>query len=204
MKKTFGFTLLVMLVTVLLFVMPVSAEPDNDNYVIFNNHFYTLFDSGISWEESREFCENLGGHLVTITSQEEQNTINDLIKKSKKNGTWLGGYKLNENSDFAWVTGEDFTYTNWLIGEPDNENNIENKLMLYNYNNYQFGGWNDLSNDGVKDVTSLAVTVSVTLSPGLAVGLSADTLPPTTLSGSSTSSPALPPPPPERWAQVST
>src|SRR4051794_14165074 len=40
-------------------------------------------------------------------------------------GPWLGAYqhdsKVEPGGDWAWVTGEKFTFTRWNPGEPDNE-----------------------------------------------------------------------------------
>ncbi|MBO7475296.1 MAG: hypothetical protein J6U00_15065, partial [Ruminococcus sp.] len=38
--------------------------PDPDNYKVFNE--------GMTWTEAEAYCEGLGGHLVTITSAQEQ------------------------------------------------------------------------------------------------------------------------------------
>lgn len=37
--------------------------PNPDNYEVFND--------GMTWQEAEEFCESRGGHLVTITSEQE-------------------------------------------------------------------------------------------------------------------------------------
>lgn len=46
-------------------------------------HKYELFDTPVSWETAKKVCENKGGHLAVITSQSEQNTINELISSGK-------------------------------------------------------------------------------------------------------------------------
>lgn len=51
-----------------------------DNQIIFNNHIYSLYNDTLTWEEAKVHCEEIGGHLVTITNKEEQNVITDLLK----------------------------------------------------------------------------------------------------------------------------
>ena len=116
-----------------------------------NGHIYRVYDVSIPWEEAMAYCENLGGHLATITSREEQAVVNGLLGEScSKNGYWLGGVRTG--SGFAWITGEQMSYTNWDSRQPDNEDNREDKLMLYNYSGDRLGKWNDLSSEGVSDV----------------------------------------------------
>jgi formylglycine-generating enzyme required for sulfatase activity len=74
----------------------------------------------MSWTEAKAFCENLGGHLATITSEEEQVFIENLLaREGSKNCYWLGGY-CGDDLIFQWVTGENFSYTKWSPGQPDN------------------------------------------------------------------------------------
>lgn len=69
------------------------------NAVIYSEHSYKLFDDGMTWDEAKAYCENLGGHLVTITDSEEQTFIESLLVNGTKNSYWLGGFR-NENN--AW------------------------------------------------------------------------------------------------------
>ena len=116
-----------------------------------NGHAYRIYDVSITWEEARVYCENYGGHLATITSQEEQAVINSLLDDNcSKNGYWLGGIRSNNN--FIWITGEQMNYTNWASSQPDNDHGTEDKVMLYNYAGSRLGKWNDLSNEGELDV----------------------------------------------------
>jgi hypothetical protein len=54
----------------------------------------------------------------------------------------LGGYQydklLEPAGHWRWVTGEPWSYTNWNKGEPNNYLNVEDYLMMWNYNK-----WND-------------------------------------------------------------
>lgn len=43
-----------------------------DDAVMFNGSNYKIFDDIMTWYEANEFAESLGGHLATITSNEEQ------------------------------------------------------------------------------------------------------------------------------------
>ncbi len=114
-----------------------------EDAVEFNGHYYKLFDLSLTWQEAKEHCENLGGHLATVISQEEQSILNDIASKSSKNNLWLGAHIISNNK-FEWVTGESFEYTNWDYKEPNNAGHDEYYLMMYIAN----GKWNDEDNSG--------------------------------------------------------
>lgn len=118
-----------------------------------SNHKYKLFDTSMEWDKAKEYCESLGGHLVTITSEKEQEFVTAIAKKSKKKNIWLGAEKISWK--FTWITGEKFEYTNWNNGEPNNDYNNEDTIMMYTYsginsNGYSItpGAWNDDSKHG--------------------------------------------------------
>ncbi len=110
----------------------------------FKNKTYALYEkTGLSWEEAKRYCESLGGHLVTITSPEEQNFINNILSDSYNNLYWIGTKKVNNR--WSWVTGEPFAYVNWAENEPSPQTN-ENYVHIYaksNSNSINKGEWNN-------------------------------------------------------------
>lgn len=113
-----------------------------ENRVEFDGHGYAVFDNSMSWTEAKEFCESLGGHLAVITSEDEQNFIDNLIKTSSKSSFWLGGYEVGYDN-WKWITGEPWNYTNWKRGQPDHSfGDTENYLGIWEGN-----GWNDFTNN---------------------------------------------------------
>ena len=113
-------------------------------------HTYELFDTGYVWEEAEAYCKQLGGHLMTVTSEAEQKILEALLEQEGgRNSYWLGGYEVSEGV-YQWITGESFDYTNWAPGQPDTKE--ENRLAAYrNKNPYAtsaLGQWNDVREDG--------------------------------------------------------
>ncbi len=122
-----------------------------DDAVVFRNNSYKVFDDSMTWQEAKEYCESIGGHLATITTQEEQSFIEDLIKDCPKNCYWLGAQKNSLRAFDFWITGEDFTYSNWKTGEPNDEKKKENYLEIYckaRNNQMSPGQWNDITENG--------------------------------------------------------
>lgn len=122
---------------------------------------YQLFVEDISWEQAKIKCSKMGGHLATITSEEEQQVIDDFLIATElymndKGVTriWIGGTDLEEG-EFTWITGEDgqFSlpsddiYTNWAVGEPsrlDQSSDIlENYVLLFYHKTDKCFYWND-------------------------------------------------------------
>lgn len=91
----------------------------------FNGHWYKIFDISKSWTDAKSYCESLGGHLVTITSQNEQSFIENtfLSNNTKKHFYLVGGYRDNSYSEWKWITGEIFSYSKWgANGDEANQN----------------------------------------------------------------------------------
>lgn len=90
-----------------------------------NDHWYMCFRFAgpTDWTVAQAIAESWGGHLATITSAEENQFVFDLSlaqggwDPSHPGGPYLGARK-NTSNQFEWVTGETFTYANWLPGEP--------------------------------------------------------------------------------------
>lgn len=95
-----------------------------------NGHYYDVVDTAMTWSDASAHAQTLTynglqGHLVTITSADEQNFLeNNLPAQAFGSpttfGYWTGGFRLDA-STFQWVTGESFSYSNWNVGEPNGD-----------------------------------------------------------------------------------
>ena len=107
----------------------------------YNGHIYTVYENvngeKLDWQEAAAFCQSLGGNLVSITTAEE----NEFVKKMvSEYGTdcWIGANNLTTDGKFIWCDGEEFSYTNWAEGQPDNDNGVEHYVHME-----IAGTWND-------------------------------------------------------------
>lgn len=138
-----------------VYLKSISEEPPVEpgipsTAIEFNGHYYQFYDkTGLNWEEAKKYCESIGGHLVTITSEEEQAFIISNIQNTQMKSYWAGGLKVD--SEWSWITGEDWDYTNWNDGEPNNIRNREFYLQVYNT-----GLWNDTTIDMSPDATNIS------------------------------------------------
>lgn len=152
-------------------IIPIAKSTRTTQlFFIFNGHQYLRIDQGMTWLEAKAYCERLGGHLVTITSKEEQAAVEPLIEKGTQNQYWLGAQRVDHNdvNSWKWVTDEPWSYTNWSYCEPTNHKNSEFYLQMYRLNNPHLsdqnplGKWNDITVDNyVSGETDFFITDKV-------------------------------------------
>ena len=99
-----------------------------DIWTVGNSHEYVVveFPEEI-WDNANSDVNNLlpGYHLATITNQEEQDFVIDLlVRLGTVQQYWLGGFQDPITEPLAaegwtWITSEEWDYTNWGSGEPN-------------------------------------------------------------------------------------
>ncbi|MCQ8102877.1 hypothetical protein NP590_02065 [Methylomonas sp. SURF-2] len=126
--------MLISRLTALLFVAASFPSFASPVFNPSNGHYYELHtftdDWRLDWSEAKAFAGNLtfegvNGHLATVTSQEEDDFLWHVLAAQ---GSFLGGFDVSSYNDetglwqhqaWQWVTGESFSYGNWLPGEPN-------------------------------------------------------------------------------------
>ncbi|GHU87270.1 hypothetical protein FACS1894202_01270 [Clostridia bacterium] len=125
--------------------LPTVENGIPEGAVIYESHSYKIFAAGVDWKSAKEFCEQTGGHLVTITSAGEQEFVEKMKKPSDKKWFWIGATCEDKPGTWTWVTGEKWSYSNWDAGEPNYSNGTE----LYAATDMRRGyRWNDIMNSG--------------------------------------------------------
>lgn len=126
----------------------ILLTPVSSNRIFWNGHYYQVFDEALSWSEAKKLCEDMGGHLVTITSKEENDfilsTLADMYQPEFRR-FWIGLYK--PDTEWQWVTGEPYVDENtfWRGGEPSG--GLEKYAVTYSSGE----GWNDLIDEVYPD-----------------------------------------------------
>lgn len=113
--------------------LDIPTSPMLVNNVSNNGHTYSLYVAKMTWDEAKAWCESNGGYLCTITSEEEQATVQSIIVN--QSSSWLGAERGPDNQ-FRWITCEPWSYANWSEGEPNST--LENCVHIKD--NYE---WND-------------------------------------------------------------
>jgi Ca2+-binding RTX toxin-like protein len=123
---------------------PTLAIPASTVFNPTTGHSYLLSTSS-TWQDAENEAVALGGHLVTINDQAE----NDWLANTFGTGfLWIGYTDQETEGTFVWANGETTTatYTNWSISQPDNAWAGQD----YAYTNFVIGGtWDDIDTNSL-------------------------------------------------------
>ena len=123
------------------FSQPPAEMIDSINE--FDGHYYCIVHEQYSWSAAQYYCAQMGGHLATVNSEQEQFFLESI--NYNRDRLWLGGFRGDNDPDsWRWVTGEPWEYTCWDKEEPNGFTGIgdgENRVALWPFK------WNDLIND---------------------------------------------------------
>ena len=156
MKMKRSIFVLLILITTPLLATPVQWKIEDGG----NGHYYEVGPNDVhySWYEAENIAASLQyleytGHLVTITSPEEQNFVVSLFQESDPDRAWMGGYQPagspEPDGGWQWITGEEWEYSDPL---RVNNNGDENCLEMVNARTWPpnpNGLWNDLNADSI-------------------------------------------------------
>ena len=131
------------------------ARYDADaSYFSQTGHCYLVVHELATFTTAQAHCKTLGAHLVTLTSEAE----NDFAWSLNGEEHWIGandgkGPNDPDKGTFGWLTGEPFTYSNWSSNQPNTSDTDcgESGLMPHCYEHCAFqwtggehdGQWND-------------------------------------------------------------
>ena len=123
----------------MLLVACGGGGDENANAGASSTYRAVVVPEGLTWEEAKQRAEADGGHLVTITSEEENTAVHALVAdnpdiwvnldvtvvvEGEENaiqvtlGPWIGFYQPPGSTEpaggWTWVTDETASYDNWL------------------------------------------------------------------------------------------
>jgi len=98
---------------------------------------YLVLGNLLTWEEAEAAAKSLGGHLVTVQSEAENDFLLSICGQLGGN-VWLGFTDKLTEGVWEWVSHGGSSYLNWNSGEPNNSGN-EDYAVLY----AGTGFWND-------------------------------------------------------------
>ena len=115
-----------------------------------NGHWYQRVSLlGSTWLQSRNITILNGGHLVTITSAQEQGIVQGLVADSDGNH-WVGAWQPDgSEGPWRWITGESWEFENGFYDDcagggaclPCNGGSVQDYLVIE-----PSGIWNDSNN----------------------------------------------------------
>jgi len=117
-----------------------------------SGHWYLTLEQ-MGWDEAKEYCSALGGHLAIIDNASEDHFVyNSVYIPGNNPGLQLGATDRDHEGRWVWVTGEEMQYTNWAEGEPNNCGNLETLGKCTPENDLTYvpdhsGQWYDVPSD---------------------------------------------------------
>ena len=118
-----------------------KQNPDNGHYYQYVNH------TGITWPTAKTAAESkvfndVNGHLVTITTESENEFIDNLVPEHSY--SWIGLTEKVTEGDFKWADCDpDKSYRNGDSNQPSAGTDDEDYVQFVASN----GKWNDVSNN---------------------------------------------------------
>ncbi|XP_028678923.2 hepatic lectin-like [Erpetoichthys calabaricus] len=116
-----------------------SDSPCDANWLAVNESCYYFVLKPKDWYSSKKFCANRKATLVVINGEEEQEFI---TKQHSSKYFWIGLSDTEEEGEFKWEDGTNFTTTTtfWRTGQPDDYNDNEDCIAR----DTEKGTWNDV------------------------------------------------------------
>lgn len=103
-------------------------------------HRYRMFKGVPRWVEAEAFCRALGGHLATMTTEEENQFVHSFMWNNGFTTAYFGLEDEERDHTWEWVSGEPVEYTNWDSGEPSYSGRERYGMYFYKHTT---GTWND-------------------------------------------------------------
>ena len=133
---------------------PVTVNPAN-------GHVYEVVPlAGESWSDANAAAEastyqGAPGHLVSITSPEEQAFVEGLVADLEKSA-YIGLTDQASEGAFVWTSGEATGFLNWAGGEPNDFYDEDCASMFGGSTPVETrrGRWNDVECDGSASYTA--------------------------------------------------
>jgi len=114
-----------------------------DTFVNLGGVCYYFSTTQSTWFEAYNECNAMGSSLLSIDNKGEEFLINLHLTFQYKNSTyWTSGSDVESEGHFKWTaTGQQFQYTNWCKGQPDNSGGFEDCVHIHHTN--KISCWND-------------------------------------------------------------
>jgi len=106
----------------------------------YGGHLYYFCIDPLYWLDAQMQCVQLGGDLVTVDNQSENQWLSKMLNSYSGDKWWMGFNDLQQEGKWQWVDGSPVGYTNWEPGEP-NDTGGEDCGQLNRF--YPSDTWND-------------------------------------------------------------
>ncbi|XP_051980842.1 C-type mannose receptor 2-like [Xyrauchen texanus] len=85
------------------------------NFICYNDKF-VLIQQNLTWNEALKYCRDNHVDLVSVESQQIQNSVMNVVKNALTAVVWLGLRQACALGIWFWVNGEIVCYQDWAAG----------------------------------------------------------------------------------------
>uniref|UniRef100_A0A672SFU1 C-type lectin domain-containing protein n=1 Tax=Sinocyclocheilus grahami TaxID=75366 RepID=A0A672SFU1_SINGR len=113
-----------------------------EGWMEFMGSCYIHFDERETWTSAEQHCQELNSHLVSISSQEEQEFVKSEFNliSNKRHGPWIGLNDKDVQNQFLLLSLQE--YENWRPNQPDNYFSTGEDCVVMIW--HEDGKWNDV------------------------------------------------------------
>ncbi|KAL8165108.1 UNVERIFIED_CONTAM: hypothetical protein K2H54_029242 [Gekko kuhli] len=111
-----------------------------DGWVKYEDNEYYFHNTTLPMGEARQFCKQQSGDLAVITSEKERLFLWKYNVFHAFKGDVYIGLTVGVDGKFRWLDGTLVTYEAWAPNEPNNKNEEEECVVMYE----RTGLWNDI------------------------------------------------------------
>lgn len=105
-----------------------------------NDHNYALLDT-VTWQGAEDIAVSMGGSLVTIRSQAENDWLVSTFSSLARTAMWIGLNDAAVEGTFVWSSGEPVSFTAWDAGQPSDPTGSNDFVIMFP----SIGFWDDLT-----------------------------------------------------------
>ena len=74
---------------------------------------FTFHTDTKNWHEAEAYCQNMGGNLASIESEEELENVKIYLSPDYGSGRWIGGFSEEREGTWKWSDGSPWIYSPW-------------------------------------------------------------------------------------------
>nr|CDJ85190.1 C-type lectin domain containing protein [Haemonchus contortus] len=141
---------------IMLLLNVVISDPQPCSPWVFDEEtekYYRKFCNPLTVSDAEEACKEVGGNLVTICTEDENDFVASLARthRGSRNEllpTWIGLYRDPQNRyEFLWTNGAKCDYRRWrwdpdfYANEEDPEYSSQNHVFMYSNGRAQDNTW---------------------------------------------------------------
>lgn len=115
-----------------------KSRPKPKGLIRFEGHDYALIEDTVTWHVAKRRCEEMGGHLATFESIEEQVFVYTAAKAGNK-PVWIGVSNEEDLTEWTWITGAKATFDGSVLLNDTNREFFSSGLAYWP----EDARWND-------------------------------------------------------------